>query len=103
MTTSMSLEEEDNNSEESSSANESNVLLDSSNNAIFQWTINEPVMMPSSENDEKIYEDLCYVTFSSPSEVFINQILITVDCIVCCWQILLFERLLPGIEAEIFF
>lgn len=48
---------------------------DSSNNNQFQlinWTIDD--LDPIDESDEKIYEDLCYVTISTsiPSEVLIK-------------------------------
>ena len=65
-----SSEDDENNSEESSS-NDTN-HLDSSNNQLIKWTAEDLVAIDDSE--EKIYEDLCYVTISStfPSEVFIN-------------------------------
>lgn len=71
----MSLED-DENSEESSSANEmSTFFLDSSNNELYglSWS-NDDFMSDTNEEDEKIYEDLCYVTFSSSlsSEVIIQ-------------------------------
>ena len=51
-----------------------NILVDSSNNQLIQWEIEDCV----NECDEKIYEDLCYITISStfPTEVFIKLILI---------------------------
>lgn len=67
-----SSEDDENNSEESSS-NDTN-LVDSSNNHLIKWTAEDLVAIDDSE--EKIYEDLCYVTISSsafPSEVFIEK------------------------------
>lgn len=67
-----SSEDDENNSEESSSHDTN--LVDSSNNHLIKWTAEDLVAIDDSE--EKIYEDLCYVTISSsafPSEVFINH------------------------------
>jgi hypothetical protein len=67
-----SSEDDENNSEESSS-NDTN-LVDSSNNQLIKWTA-EDLVVTVDDSEEKIYEDLCYVTISSsafPSEVFIN-------------------------------
>lgn len=66
-----SSEDDENNSEESSSNNTN--LVDSSNNQLINWTAEDLECIDDSE--EKIYEDLCYVTISSssfPSEVFIT-------------------------------
>lgn len=43
-------------------------------NQLIKWTIEDLVTI--DDNDEKIYEDLCYVTISSsfPLEVYINFI-----------------------------
>lgn len=50
-------------------------LVDSSNNQLIEWENGDEDS--SNECDEKIYEDLCYVTISStfPSEVLIKLIL----------------------------
>lgn len=66
-----SSEDDENNSEESSS-NDTH-LLDSSNNQLIKWTAEDLVAIDDGE--EKIYEDLCYITISStfPSEVFIKS------------------------------
>lgn len=46
-------------------------LVDSSNNQLIDWENGED---SGNDCDEKIYEDLCYVTISStfPNEVFIK-------------------------------
>lgn len=64
-----SSEDDENNSEESF-----NHLVDSSNNQLIKWTAEDLVAIDDGE--EKIYEDLCYVTISSPfpSEVFIKSL-----------------------------
>ena len=51
-------------------------LVDSSNNQLIDWENGEEDS--GNDCDEKIYEDLCYVTISStfPTEVFIKLILI---------------------------
>lgn len=74
-----SSEDDENNSEESSS-NDTN-LVDSSNNQLIKWTAEDLVTIDDSE--EKIYEDLCYVTISStfPSEVFIKK---KICYLICC-------------------
>lgn len=66
-----SSEDDENNSEESSSDNN---LVDSSNNQLIKWTVDDLMTRDLEESEEKIYEDLCYVTISSsfPSEVFIK-------------------------------
>lgn len=63
-----SSEDDENNSEESSSNDTNNV--DTSNSQLIKWTAEDLVAIDDGE--EKVYEELCYVTISSsfPSEVF---------------------------------
>lgn len=59
-------------------------LVDSSNNQLIEWENCDEDS--SNECDEKIYEDLCYVTISStfPSEVLIKLILsLSYICALC--------------------
>jgi hypothetical protein len=59
-----------NSDEESSNENTSNIIDTSNNNQLINWTTDDLVCLDDSE--EKIYEDLCYVTISAspfPQEV----------------------------------
>jgi hypothetical protein len=61
-------------SDEESSNENTNLIDTSNNNQLINWTAEDLVTIDDSE--EKIYEDLCYVTISStfPTEVFINLV-----------------------------
>lgn len=68
--------------EESSNGEKSlSTQSDTSNNNQFQlinWTVDDD-LDPIDESDEKIYEDLCYVTISTssiPSEVLIKKFIL---------------------------
>lgn len=82
--TAKSLDDDENNeinSEETSLTNDVNTnFIDSSHN--YSWS-NDDFLSDSNEEDEKIYEDLCYVTFSSSlsDEVFIPITSNYFDCL----------------------
>lgn len=60
--------------EEYSNENNAYNVDNSNNNQLIKWTVDDLVTIDDS--DEKVYEDLCYVTISSsfPLEVFITFI-----------------------------
>lgn len=58
--------------EYSNENNAYNNVDNSNNNQLIKWTVEDLVTIEDSE--EKIYEDLCYVTISSSLEVFMTFI-----------------------------